>query len=98
VLINTQANSLKWGSEFHSEPPPVPNFQTAPLQLPNSGYASTSTHPAQELQFGPLALTRMMCSSAPINEQIPKHWDYVRSYLLKDVEPIFNRSNPRPSS
>jgi len=43
----------------------------------------TSSGPTQ-LQFGPLAVTRMMCSPAQLNDHIPKHWEYVRSYILKD--------------
>ncbi len=97
MLINTQANSLKW---VQSSTPNLPLSQIFKPRGCNSRIAATlptTTHPAQELQFGPLDLTRMMCSSAAINEPIPKHWDYVRSYLL-NAQPIFNRSNPRPSS
>ena len=25
-----------------------------------------------------------MCSPAPLNDHIPKHWEYMRSYILKD--------------
>jgi len=36
------------------------------------------------LQLGPLALTRAMCPPGSLHDQIVKHWDYIRSYLVKD--------------
>ena len=37
-----------------------------------------------QLQLGPLALTRAMCPPGSLHDQLVKHWEYVRSYLIKD--------------
>jgi para-nitrobenzyl esterase len=37
-----------------------------------------------QLQFGQLALTRAMCRPGSLHDQIVKHWELVRSYILKD--------------
>lgn len=43
----------------------------------------TSTEPNQ-LQFGPLALTRAMCPPGSLHDRIARDWGFVRSYILKD--------------
>ena len=37
-----------------------------------------------ELELGPLALTRAMCPSGSLHDQIVKQWPYVRSYVMRD--------------
>jgi para-nitrobenzyl esterase len=46
----------------------------------NRGRGTWKSDGPGQLQFGPLALTRAMCPPAPLNERIPKDWQYVRSY------------------
>ena len=50
----------------------------------NRGHGTWKCGGPNQLQFGPLALTRAMCPAAPLNDRIPKDWEYVRSYVLKD--------------
>lgn len=39
---------------------------------------------ASQLQLGPLALTRAMCPPGSLHDQIVKHWDFIRSYIIKN--------------
>jgi heat shock protein HslJ len=50
----------------------------------NRGNGSWKSGGPNQLQFGPLALTRAMCPPAPLNDRIPKDWEYVRSYTIKN--------------
>jgi heat shock protein HslJ len=50
----------------------------------NRGHATWTSAAANQLQFGPLALTRAMCPAAALNDRLVKDWQYVRSYTLKD--------------
>jgi heat shock protein HslJ len=50
----------------------------------NRGHATWKSTGPNQLQFGPLALTRAMCPPAPLNDRIPKDWTYVSSYVLKN--------------
>jgi len=50
----------------------------------NRGHGTWKSSGPNQLEFGPLALTRPMCPPAPLNDRIPKDWQYVRSYTLKD--------------
>jgi len=50
----------------------------------NRGRGTWKSSGASQLQFGPLALTRAMCPPGSLHDQIVKHWEYVRSYILKD--------------
>jgi heat shock protein HslJ len=43
----------------------------------------TSAGPAQ-VQFGPLALTRAMCPPGSLHDRVVKHWDFIRSYVLRN--------------
>jgi len=43
----------------------------------------TSAAPGQ-IQLGLLALTRAMCPPGSLHDRIVKHWDYIRSYVIKD--------------
>jgi heat shock protein HslJ len=37
-----------------------------------------------QVQFGPLALTRAMCPTGSLHDHIVKQWGYIRSYVIKD--------------
>lgn len=50
----------------------------------NRGRGSWKSLSPGQLEFGPLALTRAMCPSAPLNDRLAKDWTYVRSYVLKN--------------
>jgi uncharacterized protein YecT (DUF1311 family)/heat shock protein HslJ len=50
----------------------------------NRGRGTWKSSEPSQLEFGPLALTRAMCPPAPLNDRIPKDWQYVRSYTMKD--------------
>jgi len=50
----------------------------------NRGHGSWTSAGPNQLEFGPLALTRAMCPAAPLNDRLAKDWQYARSYLLKD--------------
>jgi len=50
----------------------------------NRGHGTWKSEGPNQLQFGPLALTRAMCPPAPLNDRIPNDWAYVRSYILKN--------------
>ena len=49
----------------------------------NRGHGTWKSAGPDQIQFGPLALTRVMCPTAPLNDRIPKNWERVRSYVLK---------------
>jgi para-nitrobenzyl esterase len=42
-----------------------------------------STQPPQ-LEFGPLALTRVACPPGSLHDQIVRQWPFVRSYVMRD--------------
>jgi heat shock protein HslJ/uncharacterized lipoprotein YbaY len=50
----------------------------------NHGHGIWKSSGPPQLEFGPLALTRAMCPAAPLTDRIPRDWQYVRSYILKD--------------
>jgi len=45
----------------------------------NRGLGTWKSAMPSQLEFGPLALTRAMCPPAPLNDRLPKDWQYVRS-------------------
>lgn len=47
------------------------------------GVERKSSGPNQ-LQFGPLALTRAQCPPGSLHDRVVKDWEFVRSYILKD--------------
>lgn len=49
----------------------------------NRGRGAWKSPGPDQLQLGPLALTRMMCPSKPLNDRMAKDWESVRSYALK---------------
>jgi len=50
----------------------------------NRGRGSWKSDAPGQLQFGPLALTRAMCSPGSMHDQLVKHWSYVRSYVVRN--------------
>ena len=50
----------------------------------NRGRGPWKSSGPNQLQFGPLALTRVQCPPGSLHDQIVKQWNFVRSYVLKD--------------
>ena len=50
----------------------------------NRGRATWKSAGANQVELGPLALTRMICPPGSLHDQIVKQWRYVRSYVIKD--------------
>jgi heat shock protein HslJ/uncharacterized lipoprotein NlpE involved in copper resistance len=51
----------------------------------NRGHGTWKSAGRNQLEFGPMALTRAMCLSGdPFNDRLPTDWTHVRSYALKD--------------
>src|SRR5581483_5255856 len=50
----------------------------------NRGRGTWKSSGANQLEFGPLALTRAMCPPAPLNNRLPNDWQNIRSYVLKN--------------
>ena len=49
----------------------------------NRGRGTWKSSGANQLELGPLALTRAMCPPGSLHDQIVKHYPYVRSYTLR---------------
>jgi len=50
----------------------------------NRGRGTWKSAGANQVELGPLALTRMMCPPGSLHDQIVKQWGFVRSYVIKD--------------
>ena len=50
----------------------------------NRGSGTWKSAGPNQLQFGPLALTRAMCPPGSMHDRIAKDWEFVRSYTIKD--------------
>ena len=50
----------------------------------NRGRGAWKSSGANQLQFGPLALTRAKCADGSMHDQMVKQWGNVRSYIIKD--------------
>jgi putative lipoprotein len=50
----------------------------------NRGHGTWKSSGPNQLEFGPMALTRAMCPPAPLTDRLPKDWEHVRSYVLHD--------------
>ena len=50
----------------------------------NRGRGTWKSSAAGQLQLGPLALTRAMCPPGSLHDHLVQHWDYIRSYIVKD--------------
>lgn len=50
----------------------------------NRGHGTWKSSAPNQIEFGPMALTRAMCPPAPLTDRIAKDWQYFRSYTIKD--------------
>ena len=50
----------------------------------NRGRGTWKSAGANQLQFGPMALTRAMCPPGSMDTQIARNWENVRSYVTRD--------------
>jgi putative lipoprotein len=50
----------------------------------NRGNGTWRSAGANQLEFGPLALTRVMCPPGSLHDRIVRHWPYVRSYTMRN--------------
>ncbi len=50
----------------------------------NRGRGTWKSSGPNQLQFGPLALTRAKCPPGSLHDQIVKQWGNIRSYVMKD--------------
>ncbi len=50
----------------------------------NRGGGTWESSGSNQVEFGALALTRAMCPPGPLNDRIPKDWQGVRSYTIKN--------------
>jgi para-nitrobenzyl esterase len=50
----------------------------------NRGRSAWKSSGSSRLQLGPLALTRAQCPPGSLHDQIVKHWEFIRSYIIKD--------------
>jgi para-nitrobenzyl esterase len=50
----------------------------------NRGRGTWKSPGTNQLELGPMALTRAMCPPNSMHDQIVKHWNVVRSYVIKD--------------
>ena len=50
----------------------------------NRGQGTWKSSTPGQLALGPLALTRAMCPPQSMDGQIIKHWDAIRSYVMKN--------------
>lgn len=50
----------------------------------NRGRGTWQSSGPNQLEFGPLALTRAMCPPGSMHDRLVRQWPYVRSYVLKD--------------
>jgi para-nitrobenzyl esterase len=50
----------------------------------NRGRGGWKSARRNQLELGPMALTRAMCPPGSLHDQLVKHWPYIRSYTLKD--------------
>lgn len=50
----------------------------------NRGRGTWKSSGSNQLQFGPLALTRAKCPAGSLHDQIVKQWSNIRSYVIMD--------------
>jgi len=50
----------------------------------NRGHGKWKSSGRNQLEFGPLALTRAMCPPGSLHDHIVKQWGFVRSYVITD--------------
>lgn len=50
----------------------------------NRGRATWKSAEPSLIEFGPLAMTRAMCTNSSLHDRLVKQWPYIRSYVMKD--------------
>jgi para-nitrobenzyl esterase len=50
----------------------------------NRGTGTWKSSGPNQLEFGPLALTRAACPPGSLHDRIAKDWEFVRSYVIKN--------------
>jgi heat shock protein HslJ len=50
----------------------------------NRGRGTWKSSGPNQLQFGPLALTRAMCPPGSLHDRIARDWEFVRSYTMRE--------------
>jgi heat shock protein HslJ len=50
----------------------------------NRGRGTWKSDGSSQLQFGPLALTRAMCPTGSLHDQVVKQWGNIRSFVIRD--------------
>jgi heat shock protein HslJ len=50
----------------------------------NRGRGTWTSSGPNQLQFGPLALTRAQCAAGSLHDHIVKQWPFIRSYVTRD--------------
>jgi len=50
----------------------------------NRGRGSWNSAGKNQLEFGPMALTRAACPPGSLHDQLVKHWPFIRSYMHKN--------------
>jgi len=50
----------------------------------NRGRGSWKSAGPNNLEFGPLALTRALCPVGSLHDELVRQWPYVRSYVVRD--------------
>ena len=50
----------------------------------NRGRGTWKSPGLNQLQFGPLALTRAQCPPGSLHDRMVKDWDFVRTYTFRD--------------
>lgn len=50
----------------------------------NRGRGSWTSSGPNQLEFGPLGLTRMACPVGSLHDELVRQWSNVRSYVIKD--------------
>jgi para-nitrobenzyl esterase len=50
----------------------------------NRASGSWKSSVRNQLEFGPLAITRAMCPPGSLHDRIVNHWPYVRSYMIRN--------------
>lgn len=50
----------------------------------NRGRGTWRSSRPNQLQLGPLALTRAVCPPGSLHDSIVKHWGFIRSYVIED--------------
>lgn len=50
----------------------------------NRGRGTWSSRGKNLIEFGPLALTRVMCAPGSLHDQLARRWAYIRTYAFRD--------------